>query len=143
MTDGIYPVTMPKWGIEMREGTVVGWHVGEGKDIDKGDELIDIETDKIVNTMEAPASGVLRRHLVGEGETLNVGTLLGVVAAAKVDDAAIDAFIAAFEPAETSLSLEDRSATFGSQPPEPAQQQPEPAIASGDPPGIQHRRESG
>jgi len=133
MTDGIYPVTMPKWGIEMREGTVVGWHVGEGKDIDKGDELIDIETDKIVNTMEAPASGVLRRHLVGEGETLNVGTLLGVVAAAKVDDAAIDAFIAAFEPAETSLSLEDRSATFGSQPPEPAQQQPEPAIASGDP----------
>jgi pyruvate dehydrogenase E2 component (dihydrolipoamide acetyltransferase) len=62
MTDGIYPITMPKWGIEMREGTVVSWHVEEGKGIDKGDELIDIETDKIVNTMEAPASGVLRRH---------------------------------------------------------------------------------
>ena len=67
MTDGIYPVTVPKWGIEMQEGTITGWHVEEGAELTRGDELIDVETDKIVNTMEAPSSGVLRRCLAKKG----------------------------------------------------------------------------
>ena len=99
MTEGIYPVTVPKWGIEMQEGTVVQWHVAEGKEIARGDELIDIETDKIVNTMEAPRAGVLRRCLVKEGETLKVGALLGVIAPTNLDDSAIDQFVQGFTPA--------------------------------------------
>lgn len=110
MKDGIYPVTVPKWGIEMQEGTVVDWHAEEGKELSLGDELIDVETDKIVNTMEAPGSGVLRRCLAEKGETLKVGALLGVIAPSTLDDGAIDAFIAGFKPAEASARQDDPAA---------------------------------
>ena len=80
MADSLYPITVPKWGIEMQEGTITGWQVDVGASVSKGDELIDIETDKIVNTMEAPVDGVVCRQLVEEGETLKVGELLGVIA---------------------------------------------------------------
>jgi pyruvate dehydrogenase E2 component (dihydrolipoamide acetyltransferase) len=111
MTDDIYPVTVPKWGIEMQEGTIVDWHVDEGSEISAGDELIDVETDKIVNTMEAPISGVLRRRLVEKGETLQVGALLGVIATAEVDDSAIEEFISGFKPVESALSQADNDDT--------------------------------
>jgi len=104
MTDGIYPVTVPKWGIEMQEGTIAGWHVEEGAELTRGDELIDVETDKIVNTMEAPSSGVLRRCLAKKDETLKVGALLGVIAPVDLDDRTIDDFIAGFKPADVSHS---------------------------------------
>lgn len=105
--DGIYPVTVPKWGIEMQEGTITGWLREVGDVLAKGDELIDIETDKIVNTMESPASGTLRRTLVGEGDTLKVGELLGIIAPAETSEEAIDAFVAAFVPADASFGVGD------------------------------------
>jgi len=113
MTEGIYPVTIPKWGIEMQEGTVVGWHVEEGRELTRGDELIDVETDKIINTMEAPSSGVLRRCLAEKGETLKVGALLGVIAPADLDDRDIDEFIAGFKPAEVTFNQDDEGAKSG------------------------------
>jgi pyruvate/2-oxoglutarate dehydrogenase complex dihydrolipoamide acyltransferase (E2) component len=111
MTVEIYAVTIPKWGIEMQEGTVNRWHVDVEQKISKGDDLIDIETDKIVNTMEAPVGGVLRRCLVLNGETLQVGALIGVIASADVDSADIDAFIACFEPAGTGIANDDGVST--------------------------------
>jgi pyruvate dehydrogenase E2 component (dihydrolipoamide acetyltransferase) len=111
MSDGVYPVTVPKWGIEMQEGTVVRWHAQEGKEVTRGDELIDIETDKIVNTMEVPSSGILRRRLVQEGETLKVGALLGVIAPAHLDDRVIDEFIQGFKPVVASVSQDNRNET--------------------------------
>ncbi|MFB3079096.1 MAG: biotin/lipoyl-containing protein, partial [Lysobacterales bacterium] len=133
MTDGVYPVTVPKWGIEMQEGTIIGWHASEGNEITRGDELIDIETDKIVNTLEAPISGVLRRRLVGEGETLQVGALLGVIAPADIDDHAIDEFIAGFNPADTASSHEVRGTAAKSAQLEFAPQPTEPSAASVEP----------
>lgn len=107
MADDIFAVTVPKWGIEMQEGTIVTWHFNEGDAVIKGEELIDIETDKIVNTMEAPSDGLLRRRIVEEGETLNVGALLGVIAGADADDGAIDTFISEFKPADASFAFDD------------------------------------
>ncbi len=107
MAEALYPVTVPKWGIEMQEGTVTGWQVSTGSALKKGDELIDIETDKIVNTMEAPVDGVLCRQLAQEGDTLKVGELLGVIATDEALESDIDAFIAAFQPADASFGIDD------------------------------------
>jgi len=103
----IYPITVPKWGIEMQEGTIVGWYVGEGDTVSKGNDMVDIETDKIVNTMEVPADGVFARRLVEEGDTLKVGELLGVIVPEGTETAAIDEFIAAFKPADASFGYDD------------------------------------
>lgn len=112
----IHALTVPKWGIEMQEGTITGWRVEENAPVTKGQELIDIETDKIVNTLEAPYTGVLRRRLVGEGDTLKVGALLGVIADGTAADADIDAFVATFRPADASFAFDDTVATAPSAP---------------------------
>ncbi len=92
----IYPIAVPKWGIEMVEGTVNLWHKQVGDPVAKGEEIFEMESDKIVNVWESPADGILRRVMAEEGETHQVGQLLGVIASAEVDDEAIDNFIAEF-----------------------------------------------
>ncbi len=92
----ITPIIMPKWGLEMREGNVTAWLVDEGAEIAVGTPILDVETDKISNAVEAPDPGVLRRKVAREGETLPVKALLGVLADASASDAEIDAFIAAY-----------------------------------------------
>ena len=74
----IFPVTMPKWGIEMQEGTITDWHATPGQRIAKDAPLLDVETDKIVNTVESPVEGTLRRIIARTGDTLPVGALLAV-----------------------------------------------------------------
>lgn len=102
----IQGITMPKWGIEMQEGTINAWNFTAGQPVAKGDALLDVETEKIVNTVESPTSGTLRR-IVGEvGDTIAVGALVGVFADASVSEDAIDAFIANFKGADTSFEPE-------------------------------------
>jgi pyruvate dehydrogenase E2 component (dihydrolipoamide acetyltransferase) len=96
MSDQIKPIVMPKWGLAMQEGMVAKWLVEAGAEIKAGDEILDIETSKIANVFESPVAGPLRRQIVGEGDTVPVGALLGVVADRSVPDAELDAFIARF-----------------------------------------------
>ena len=100
----IYPIAVPKWGIEMVEGTITTWNKSEGDAIAKGDEVFEMESDKIVNVWDSPVDGILRRVLVPAGDAHPVGALLGVIAEASVADSDIDAFIAAHSsaPAETA-----------------------------------------
>jgi pyruvate dehydrogenase E2 component (dihydrolipoamide acetyltransferase) len=98
----------------MQEGMVAKWLVEEGAVIEGGDEILDIETSKIANVFESPVAGPLRRRLVGEGETVPVGALLGVVADAAVPDAELDAFVAKFQEA-----FAVHAAEAGAAPPEP------------------------
>ncbi|MBV7407365.1 2-oxo acid dehydrogenase subunit E2 [Maritimibacter sp. DP1N21-5] len=99
----ITPITLPKWGLEMSEGTVTGWHLKPGDSAEKGAELVDVETDKIVNCVELDAPGTLRRILVDEGEVAPVGALIAVMADESVEEAAIDAFVAEFKPVDASF----------------------------------------
>ena len=95
MSKSLDAVTIPKWGIEMTEGTIVAWHKEEGDTVKAGEEIVDIETDKIVNSFEARSSGTLVRILAEVGEELPVGFLIGVIASEAVTDDAIEAFIVA------------------------------------------------
>jgi pyruvate dehydrogenase E2 component (dihydrolipoamide acetyltransferase) len=67
---------MPKLGLTMEEGTVVRWLVAEGDQVEKGQPVLEVETDKVVVEVEATASGVMGPLLVGEGKTVPVTTLL-------------------------------------------------------------------
>lgn len=96
MMAGITPIIMPKWGLSMKEGTVGGWLVEPGTRITVGMPILDVETDKIANAVEAPDAGLLRRKVASEGELLPVKALLGVMAESDVSDADIDAYIAAY-----------------------------------------------
>ncbi len=96
MTELITPILMPKWGLSMKEGKLAAWHVGEGATISPGDEIMDVETDKIANAVEAADGGLLRRRVGLEGETYPVRALLAVMAPESISDIEIDAYVAAF-----------------------------------------------
>lgn len=101
------PFAMPKWGIEMSEGTLAAWQVEEGKPFAKGDVIALIETDKITNEVEAEADGCLVRLIAREQDTLPVGALLGVMGPVGADRAAVDAFIAAYSGGGGALVVEE------------------------------------
>jgi pyruvate dehydrogenase E2 component (dihydrolipoamide acetyltransferase) len=107
MSQKIFPITMPKWGIEMQQGTITEWHAVPGGALAKGAPLLDVETEKIVNSVEAPVAGTLRKIVAETGSTESVGALIAVFADASVPDAEIDAFIAGFKPADASFDHAD------------------------------------
>jgi pyruvate dehydrogenase E2 component (dihydrolipoamide acetyltransferase) len=92
----ILAITVPKWGMAMDEGTVTCWHLEEGAAVAAGDEVLDVESTKIANAIEAKSSGFLRRRVADVGATLPVGALLGVIASGDVDDDAIETFVSGF-----------------------------------------------
>ncbi len=82
-------VVLPQWGMNMREGTLVRWLKAEGDVVSEGDPLAEIETDKIESELESPVSGVLRRVLVPEGETIPVFTTIALIGSADEELAAV------------------------------------------------------
>jgi pyruvate dehydrogenase E2 component (dihydrolipoamide acetyltransferase) len=75
----------------MEEGRLVKWLKNEGDAVKSGDLLAEVETDKAIMELVARGDGVLRKRLVGEGESRPVGQLIAVIAPAEEN---IDALIA-------------------------------------------------
>src|ERR1051325_3149555 len=75
----------------MEEGRLVKWIKNEGDQVKTGEPLAEVETDKAIMELVARGDGVLRKRLVGEGESRPVGQLVGVIAG---PDENIDALIA-------------------------------------------------
>ena len=73
----------------MEEGRLISWLKKEGEEISEGDVLAEVETDKATMELVARGAGVLRKTLIGEGDTANVGTVIGVIAGADEDIAGL------------------------------------------------------
>ncbi|MBM3886093.1 MAG: 2-oxo acid dehydrogenase subunit E2 [Gemmatimonadetes bacterium] len=83
----------------MEEGRLVSWLKQEGDAVKPGDVLAEVETDKAVMELAARGEGVLRKQLVAAGTTAAVGTLVGIIAGASEDIAALLGGGAAAAPA--------------------------------------------
>ena len=89
----IVPVTMPKWGLSMQLGKITAWVVDEGDEVSIGDDLADIETEKINGTLEAAAAGTVRRIVARAGEDVPVSGTIALLAPAEVTEEELDAAV--------------------------------------------------
>src|ERR671933_980785 len=73
-------VVMPQMGVSVSEGTITKWLKSEGENVEADEALLEISTDKVDTEVPSPGTGVVQQILVQEGETVEVGTKLAVIA---------------------------------------------------------------
>ena len=125
-------VVMPQMGVSVSEGTITKWLKQPGEAIARDEPLLEISTDKVDTEVPSPGEGVLAEILVSEGQTVDVGTVVG-----RIGPAGIEAATAApEEPAPAAAPAEqpvaDAEVVVAAPPPEPAPApatEPEPAVA--------------
>ena len=84
-------VVMPQMGVSVSEGTITKWAKQVGEEIAADETLLEISTDKVDTEVPSPASGVVTEILVQDGETVEVGTKLAVIAPAGAEAPAPEA----------------------------------------------------
>ena len=94
-------VVMPQMGYDMDAGTLLRWIKNVGDTVERGDAIAEIETDKVNIEIEAFDSGVLRRTLIEEGQTVPVGEAIAIIGGA---DEALDDDASAGDDAEASAT---------------------------------------
>lgn len=72
-------IVLPKWGMGIDEGTIVQWLKAEGDMVAAGEPVVEIETAKATQAVEAPVGGRLSKILVGPGESVPVNSDLGLI----------------------------------------------------------------
>lgn len=124
-------IVMPKLGLTMESGAISAWLVEEGQEVQKGQALLEIATDKVTMEVEAQADGILRKILVPPGEEVPVSTTIGVIAAADED---IGSYSAAAPsdppPAAAASSTPAAPAPAAASPPTPVAPTPTPSADS-------------
>jgi pyruvate dehydrogenase E2 component (dihydrolipoamide acetyltransferase) len=117
-------ISMPKLGFDMAEGTLIRWVKNEGENVNKGDVLAEIETDKATVEVESSASGVVRKLLVEEGSVVPVGDPIAVVGSA--DEMIEEVPAKAVEPKAEKKTDEQKGAELKTEPSEGGKQRAEP-----------------
>ena len=104
-------VKVPQLSESVAEATLVSWHKKEGEFVNRDENLIDVETDKVVLELPAPAAGVLASIKKGDGATVVAGELIAII-----DTEAKPGVAAATAPGQTSSAV-PAAASAGAQPP--------------------------
>ena len=112
MSEQIIPVVMPKWGLSMKEGLLAAWLVDEGTTIQRGQDIMEVETDKITNVVEAADGGLFRRRVAEAGKVYPIKALLGVLAPSEVSDVAIEDFVLGYDVPTDSEDEEEEAPTY-------------------------------
>ncbi|MEM1990623.1 MAG: dihydrolipoamide acetyltransferase family protein [Candidatus Bathyarchaeia archaeon] len=76
----VVEIIMPKLGQTMEKGKILRWLKKEGERVERGETLLEVETDKAVLEVEARGSGILKRILAQEGEVVPVAKIIGYIA---------------------------------------------------------------
>ncbi|HEY6419809.1 MAG TPA: E3 binding domain-containing protein, partial [Candidatus Binataceae bacterium] len=97
-------VTMPKFGLTMHEGTIQRFFKNAGESIAQGEPLFEVETEKVLYEVEAPASGTFALALCAEGDTLECGVAVAVIAEPGESVAAVAARYGAASAARSDAS---------------------------------------
>ncbi len=121
-------ITMPRLSDSMEEGTILRWLKNVGDEVKRGDELVEIETDKANMTYEASDEGTLIEIVASEGATLPIGEVIARVG----DPAEAKSDGRAKAPSESSEQPEAEHATKEPEA-EPAERPPAPATAAAEP----------
>ena len=116
-------VVMPKFGLTMTEGTIQQWFKSEGDTIKNGEALFEVETEKVLYEVEAPADGTVAKLLYAIEAVVGVGLPVAIIAEAGE------------EVAEVAARYADAAAAPVAAPPEPA-----PVAASAAPPAAEEKR---
>jgi pyruvate dehydrogenase E2 component (dihydrolipoamide acetyltransferase) len=119
-------IVMPQMGESIFEGTITKWLKKPGDKVQRDEPLFEISTDKVDAEIPAPASGVLRDIKVGEGNTVQVNTVVGTIAG--------DGEAAAAAPAPAPAKPVAQSAPAPPRPPAAAPKAQAPAPAPPPPP---------
>ena len=132
-------IKMPKLSDTMEEGTINVWRKAEGEHVEKGNILVEIETDKADMEFEAYMAGTLARILVQPGETVSVGTPIAVVRLERDTDEELAEFLSRYGAAEAP------AAAASAAPPTPApgpvaESEPRPAPPTRSAPPAAMRR---
>ncbi|HTG93044.1 MAG TPA: pyruvate dehydrogenase complex dihydrolipoamide acetyltransferase [Pyrinomonadaceae bacterium] len=120
-------VIMPKLSPTMEEGQIARWLKKEGDKVSMGEPLAEIDTDKATMEMQALSNGVLRKILIGEGESAPLGQLIGIIGEPDEDISALLSEAPAKAPATTAQpapAANEPAQTAESQPAEPATEKP-------------------
>lgn len=72
-------IVLPKSGMGIEEATVLRWLKAVGEPVKQGEAVVELETAKATQEVEAPVSGTLTRILLQEGETATVNTEIGEI----------------------------------------------------------------
>ena len=75
-------LVMPQMGYDMDAGTLLRWLKQEGEEVERGEPIAEIETDKVNLEIESFDSGIVRKHLVTEGQTVPVGEAIAIIGTA-------------------------------------------------------------
>ena len=125
-------VVMPKLGFDMREGELVGWIKQIGEQVNKGDIVAEIESDKATLELESQVSGVLLATLYEPGAVVGVGENLAIVGEAGEDISGLTSGAAA-APAESAAPAAEEAAPAAAETAAPAAAAP--AAANNEFPG--------